>query len=809
MSKNFAPESRFQNFIITAKDGQSVLRPSIIQKTLEIHQKILDQTASVSDYPSLSKFENKFPGSFNMTSLCFRVAGKCLWSSVLDIFDYDEALIQGLNSETDVLNRINNEAHRFDSLGSPIELNSILGGLEFSSNDETSIVSAKAISLVYLIKNNAIIEAGNEVDPPGQALELKLIDAVLKSGKSDYSEIFLSGQTASSLSEEFGSAIRADLLLFGVGIALIVIYTMLFLGKPFVRVHCRSALGLAAVLTVILATGAGYGVASGIGLFYGSLHQVLPFLLLGIGVDSSFLIVSAFHSTFEGKQSSSIALDERIALALKSAGASITVTSLTDVSAFLIGSLTSLPGLSSFAIYAAMGVLFDFIMSVTFFTACLVIDARRSTAGRMDCLCCIKPKVSKSLTESGNFLKRFFKEKYAPFLLRPITKSIGIMIVVGFAGFSIFAATRLEEEFSFSSFIPDNSYVQNYLADAETYFSNGVDVDIIISDIDVYSNNETMYSIYETVLRQSLKDPPLLESKVTNWHLSFDQSLISSQPTSAAAYYSSLNSWLLGAGSRFSADVAFTDPQNPSLGIEASRFRAKYPQKRVDKSTRQASAMTELRAALETSTNQKATVFPFSFQFLFWEQYNVIGKELLMNLSLSFLAIFLITLILLANIRGSLIVSLSVILTVLDILGVMYLAGASIDSVSVVNLVIAFGLAVDYSAHMTHAFLHVPGPNKSFRIIRTFELVGGPVFNGASSTFCAILVLAFAKSYVFRLFFLQFFCTVCFGLFHAMTLVPILLSLIGPEAVNSQGKPRAQKEEHSIHSLSKSETEMI
>ena len=51
---------------------------------------------------------------------------------------------------------------------------------------------------------------------------------------------------------------------------------------------------------------------------------------------------------------------------------------------------------------------------------------------------------------------------------------------------------------------------------------------------------------------------------------------------------------------------------------------------------------------------------------------------------------------------------LCVILVDVDILGLMWLWDLSIDSVAIINLVLAVGLAVDYSCHVAHAFVQMP-----------------------------------------------------------------------------------------------------
>ena len=93
------------------------------------------------------------------------------------------------------------------------------------------------------------------------------------------------------------------------------------------------------VVSIGLAIGSSYGLCSYFGLFFLLLMNVLPFLLLGIGVDDMFVLVNAYDNT-----NPYLSVAERLGNALSTAGMSITVTSFTDIFAFLIGSTTSLPG---------------------------------------------------------------------------------------------------------------------------------------------------------------------------------------------------------------------------------------------------------------------------------------------------------------------------------------------------------------------------------------------------------------------------------------------------------------------------------
>lgn len=68
------------------------------------------------------------------------------------------------------------------------------------------------------------------------------------------------------------------------------------------------------------------------------------------------------------KKLANVGAHERVAVtfatALSHAGVSITITSFTDFVAFLIGSTTALPALSSFCVYAAVGILCVFGLQV-------------------------------------------------------------------------------------------------------------------------------------------------------------------------------------------------------------------------------------------------------------------------------------------------------------------------------------------------------------------------------------------------------------------------------------------------------------
>merc|ERR1712135_149301 len=120
--------------------------------------------------------------------------------------------------------------------------------------------------------------------------------------------------------------------------------------------------------------------------------------------------------------------------------------------------------------------------------------------------------------------------------------------------------------------------------------------------------------------------------------------------------------------------------------------------------------------------------------FLDWYEFGVIKRELFQSLGLCLLAIFIITLTMIAHPVTAFCVFLSISFTIVDIVGIMRMAGYKIDSVLTVWLVIAVGLAVDYSAHIGHSFMKHDGTRQE-RMCMVLGEIGTAVVHGGTTTF--------------------------------------------------------------------------
>lgn len=228
------------------------------------------------------------------------------------------------------------------------------------------------------------------------------------------------------------------------------------------------------------------GLCSALGISYGPVHTCLPFLLMGLGVDDIFVIMACWKQV-AGSTNKDDPIAERIGLMLKHAGASITVTSVTDVVAFLIAATTVLPSLRSFCIYCAVGVFLTYIFAVTFVVAILALDQKRIESKRNACMPCI---VHRSANDADNvwceynLMEKLLKAVYTKFIFTKAGKIIVITLTIAFAGISLQSLLKLEQKFDATWLVPEHTYLYKYMMKQNEYYpENGHDASIFLGSI--------------------------------------------------------------------------------------------------------------------------------------------------------------------------------------------------------------------------------------------------------------------------------------------------------------------------------------
>ena len=377
-------------------------------------------------------------------------------------------------------------------------------------------------------------------------------------------------------------------------------------------------------------------------------------------------------------------------------------------------------------------------------------------------------------------------------LLKPISK---VLVLVSFAGLLItgaFGAAQLDQNFDFRSLTPPDSFVRTYWDSLYTYFEAGQANRHLTSycyfrDIDVSSppNQGAMIQYVN-----ELGELDFVEGFPTSFWLSdFFVFSLRKNFESSEVFYDELDTFLSTEPykTQFAGDVV----RDESRRVIASRVEIYFTGIDTTENQNQVNALKQQQAVsavqpLNAGLDPKDwPLFSFGLVYYAWELYAVIAREVFQGAILGLLAVFIIALVFLQHPLGAFIVTPVVVMVYVNLLGLLYLAGISINTTSCVGLTMSIGLVVDYNMHVVHTFLDTSGINKNERVKKVMNTMGKSVLLGGLSTLLGVLPLAFSQSEVFRTFFFTYLgIVVVFGATHGLILTPVLLSIIGPPHVS-------------------------
>ncbi|XP_041359344.1 protein patched homolog 1-like isoform X2 [Gigantopelta aegis] len=759
VDRQFPTKTRFVSVIAT---GDDVLTVPFINALLDFY------TESVSTSVNGKTFDD----------LCLRVGSYCRMDSILEIWSFNKTTIKSLN-RGNIITAVNNIT-KSPIFGTNYDVLNILGGTIRRDQFVNEIAGAEATQMTWILEKNDLLLDADKL------FEKRIIELALK-GHKDIAKTYV--YASRSFDDEGYGAINSDIKLLSAGFSIVFVFVMISLGK-FNMVQQRVYVSLAGLLSVGLAILFAYGIATVFDVIYGPIQSIMPFLLLGIGVDDMFVVVEAWKNLDSSELRRP--LPERVGLAMKHAGVSVTVTSITDIVAFGIGASTVIPALSAFCIYASLGILALYVLQSTFFVACLTLDEKRRESSRDACICCYRHKdYEPNKCSKTAFLPEFMEKYYGPFLMKLPVKIIVMLMTMTALGVFLWRFILLKQDFDLTNYIPSDSYAYHFAKAKENYFpTEGDEVSIYCGNLSYYDYSMSMDYVYQ----HAAGSVYVQNGSIISWFKAFKDwrhSQAIPDPFSESDFYDKLYTFLTSQyGIHYSRYIKLNST-TPPVHIEASYITLKH-QLQPD-SAGEILSMDNLRgivdnAAFPVSTFSGLPVtecFAYSRNYLTYETNKVLKFELYRNLVLAGSCVLLVTLLLIANLWTSLLVFSCVIFTLIAVGGVLELWGVTIDTASSILLILSVGLAVDYSAHVGHTFMTLQGSREE-RSILTLKIIGPAVFNGGFSTFLAFVLLASSTSYGFTLFFRVFFTVVLFGLFHGLVYLPVVLSWVGPQPYTTE-----------------------
>lgn len=408
-----------------------------------------------------------------LDEICFKPAGRdstCAVQSVSGWFDTGDLSIYNATSwRQRVLNCAMHPILCLPDFGQPLEPKSIFGGLPQAGGGESGegFLDAKALVISFVLENSVDPSATAKAEAWEIVLRHYLEELSRKSvTDAGYQITFTTGV---SLEEELNKSTRMDAKTLAISYLIMFLYVSITLGRPDVEdrpsvtsytfswlsrnpnvlpssssatsarggrialrrifVHSKVVLGSFALVLVMTSITSSVGLLSYVGIKVTLIiAEVLPFLVLAVGVDNIFLLVAELErqnsfygpNAYQAPPSSAtqglglstpmspslryqvsnpnsvvitnddsestpayLSPEERVARTLARVGPSLLLSASTQAVAFALGAFVPVSAVRNFALYAALSVLVNAILQVTVFVSALTLDLRRIEV----CLC--------------------------------------------------------------------------------------------------------------------------------------------------------------------------------------------------------------------------------------------------------------------------------------------------------------------------------------------------------------------------------------------------------------------------------------
>lgn len=584
----------------------------------------------------------------------------CMRENILELWKSNQERIGNLTQD-EILVKLN-KSEVSPETGHPANFVSLLGGVE--TDNSGYIISAKALLTSWMLHLNFSQadstklgnNAGTEEWATYNTLEfeakfLETLKRLKKELETDGVKIFYGA--ARSYGDISSKVMFQDMDKVFIGVFLMMIYMILVLSK-FSWPEIRFQLASFGLMNIGMAYVSGVGLSS-IFLFYSPVHTSLFFIILGLGVDDMFVIMSAFRKV--NSEFKDLKLPERIGKTLEKAGASITITSLTDIIAFLVGGTTVLPSLKSFCIFAAFCILLTYIYVVTFFVAVLTLDEKRLMKNRNGCCPCIIHKERKVWWEP-KLMPRFIHFVYSKLVLNKFGKTFVIIGAIALSAFSIERVLQIKQKFDPMWFIPSTSYYFQYaMTNRHFYPTRGYGAAVYMGRL-----NYTAELPKILAMSHEIEIETKILTRVSSWIVPFKEFVeefyeidVAKVQLSDAQFKFYLSKFLFSSmGGQFQANFKFDKKLvcgQPTSDVKISSITFNFH--KFDDRDEYLPAKRRIEQIIHDAnfTTQPGIVFLWGKIFGNWITDEIIDEEIFRNISLALIGVFIVTAVLIVNLQ--------------------------------------------------------------------------------------------------------------------------------------------------------------
>ncbi|KAK6738921.1 hypothetical protein RB195_020798 [Necator americanus] len=688
-----------------------------------------------------------------------------------------------------------------------------LGDLTYSRERPDEVEQARLVILHYMVDTSL---PNGKVLAHDFEMKLRRIFASLTETSHDLNYALLS--RAREMKEQRDITIVA-LPFLGLTVLILVAFMLVTLvDVPFYRSqYMESLVGVFSPAMALWTTG---GFLFWLGFPFSNILTVVPFLVIVIGIDDAFLVLAGWRQSTKGAS-----LEQRIAESVAISGASVTVTSVTDVLCFAIGLFSNMPVVRLFCLFTSLALFVDYVYQMTFFTAVMSFIVRRQirldvkaiknketipSIEKLKAKVCEKPVFSIMFTPTPVQSKppKSRLEIFSDCLHTKTAKVFVMLLFFSHIGISAFFASKVSTHFDM-----ENLYLQGSpLTEISRRMQDFVLREAFVVNFAVHPipdfQNVTIREKFEEMIGHLEQIPKYAagpESTII-WTRDYN--------TAIAFWGEEEDFWMpetmLKTYREYGFEEKFITTKHLKNGTEVMDgfyFIIAY---------HNMSTFPEVQDLME---QRRAIIASYPFNVLSHHPLEKVPTESAASVPKNFLqtavsAVVLMSLLVLLfvmNFEAIISVIISIISICVGIIAYLHLWGVNLDAVSLISILMSIGFSVDYSAHVCyHYFAHAAEEckevmksetgtvesgsssssesiNKSSkksireqsvkRLVATLHGVGWPVAQSGLSTVMGMFPLMFVRAYVVAVFWKTVFLVGLLGMFHALLILPVIFIL--------------------------------
>ncbi|XP_067126921.1 patched domain-containing protein 3-like [Centruroides vittatus] len=749
---------RFGAVLLVSKDD-SVLKKSTFHEIL-----LLDET--VKNITIVSEF-----GEMRYKDLCVKHGDSCYMHDFFTFADRD--------NNTDNIN-----------IPYPIDFNSkytfkfygaSFGGVEIDNRG--LIKTAKALRLFYYLDDsrhkNDITLWENEFLRTMKSLRLPHFDVYYIVSTSVAYEMHLIPLTA--------------IPYFVVAAHFVVLFTTVTCMVPN-SVQGKPWVGIMTSISSLLSSLSGFGLAFYLGIPYIFYNAIIPFLILGVSMDDTFVLLSAWRHT-EKKNS----IEQRMSEAYSTASLAISITSLTNVITFTIGYLMSpYDSVRVFCIVTTFCLVFDYVYQITFVGGCMVLCGIAEEKDR-HCFTFMPVKyventeirgifqkllyytghIQLTTTSKTSFLLEIWK-KLGELLTKKVSKLVVLVLFIVYFVFGLQNATQITNELEMGNMALYNTHTDKYFTQYHKYFVQylvrvQVFIDRPINYADPYINR-TLHDMFQKFESSALfSNSSLTESWLRSFHEFVNSEkyrglLPDYNITDKKDFIRVLRLFLHHPHARrFQKDIVFNENRTE---IVASRFlfHTNY--------TKSDSVFNNMWwDFLNDVKNESIPVKVFHRFGYFSDGFRKVIPATLQTIGISAGIVAFVCFFFFFSFSCTLCVAICIVSVAIGVLGYMRLWGVSLNIVSMTVIITISGFSVDYASHVSCAYLFASKSSKQ-RLVSAITDVGLPIFQAGSTTILCVIPFIIPPCYTYNVIMKVVILVSIFAMTHAVIFLPVFLSLL-------------------------------